>query len=277
MCIGAAILYVLGFGMMCLHVKEGKYPPPPEYVDGESGPFGAIKTYARECHSLSHYWYVFLVAMACAGAGAVAPFSIYYSQNIGLNLDQIGKLGGTVNIVMSLAILVSGWLADKYHPIRIVIIGFLIQVFIAIPIGLIWLFWHPSSQVVFYFSLAVSIAISVPAGALVGVLDPPMFMYVFPRERYGQFCSCNAMWRSISLIINGFLAGLFFDIVNKQFGPKIGYCLMPLWQMFFTAIALFFMIKLYRSWKKYGGDEHYVPPLPETAEEKQARTAPASV
>jgi MFS family permease len=278
-CVGAAILYVLGFGMMCFHVKEGQYPPAPKYVDGQSGPFSAIKTYARECHSLSHYWYVFLVGMSWAGACAVGTFAIYYNQAIGLNLDQMGKLNGTVSITMSLAILISGWLADKYHPIRIVIVGYILQICVALPLGLIWLFWHPSSNVVFYFSLVMSIVISVPAGALVGVLDPPMFMRVFPRERYGQFCSCNAMWRSISLIINGALAGLFFDIVNKQFGPKVGYCLMPLWQILFTTLALFFMIKLYRSWKRYGGDEAYVPPIPETSESKQKQlaTAPAEI
>ena len=31
--VGAGMLYFAGFGMMCLKVKEGQYPPPPAYVE----------------------------------------------------------------------------------------------------------------------------------------------------------------------------------------------------------------------------------------------------
>ena len=266
--IGASILYVMGFGVMCLKVKEGEYPPPPDYVDGETGPLAAIKTYGKECHSLTHYWYVFLVNMCLAGTWAVNPFVLFFSQSIGLNLNMIGKLAGITSITMSVAIVVSGYLADRYHPVRIVIIGFACQVCLVLPAQMIWLFWHPSTQVVFYISIAMAIGLTVPAGALMGVLDPPLFKRIFPRDRYGQFCSANAMWRSISLIINGALAGIFFDVAIKHFGTRIGYCLLPAWQLFFTALALFFLAKLYRSWKQYGGDDAYVPPIPQTENEK---------
>jgi hypothetical protein len=94
------------------------------------------------------------------------------------------------------------------------------------------------------------------------MLDPPLFMRIFPRERYGQFCSANALWRSVPLIIGGGLSGLYFDVLKKYVGER-AFCYLPLWPFGFTILMLFFMVKLYRSWKKYGGDEAYVAPIPE--------------
>jgi Na+/melibiose symporter-like transporter len=52
--LGAAALYLVGFGLMCLNVREGQYPPPPETVDGQTGPWSGVKTYLVECHSHGH-------------------------------------------------------------------------------------------------------------------------------------------------------------------------------------------------------------------------------
>jgi len=35
--VGAAALYAVGFIALCLRVKEGEYPPPPQYVDAGKG------------------------------------------------------------------------------------------------------------------------------------------------------------------------------------------------------------------------------------------------
>jgi len=49
--LGAALLYFFGFGLVCLRVKEGEYPPPPEYVGGQTGLFAGLKTFFVECFS----------------------------------------------------------------------------------------------------------------------------------------------------------------------------------------------------------------------------------
>ena len=35
--------------------------------------------------------------------------------------------------------------------------------------------------------LLISVALTAPATALLGVYDPPLFMVIFPRSRYGQY------------------------------------------------------------------------------------------
>jgi len=261
--VGAAILYFIGFGLMCLNVKEGKYPPPPVNVGGKSGVVAGIITFCKECHSSPQYIYIFLVGMACAGVSAVGPFGLLFSLSIGLNLHQVGQISGVAGIVTMLMIALSGWLADRYHPVRIVIIGLILQVCLTLPAQMTWIFFHPSPQMSFYLAMAYAVSLTAPIGALIGVLDPPMFMRLFPRELYGQFCSANAMWRSLSLIINGTLVGIFLDILGGYVGRERAYAFIPIWQIFFTLLMLFFMVKVYGYWQRLGGDDHYVAEIPD--------------
>lgn len=167
--LGAGILYFVGFGLMCLNVKEGDYPPSPEYVDGKSGPFSAIKTFIKECHTLKHYWYQFLTAVLYTMGICIGVFMLYFYESTGLNLDQIGKINGYSTITIGLLIPFSGWLADRYHPIRVVIVGYLMQILIVLPASMVWFFWHPSPNVAYWIWIAIVVVLTAPAGALMGV------------------------------------------------------------------------------------------------------------
>ena len=261
--IGAALLYLFGFGAMCLFVKEGEYPPPLENTDGRKGLISSIKTYAQECLTLPHYWYLFLVGMTGSLAGACGMFNIFFqTKSMGLTLQMVGWLGVAGAAACFIVIPVSGWLADRYHPIRVVLWGMVLAQ-LTIPINFIWLFWKPAPWTFFYFTLAQSVLLGCPIGMLVSMMDPPLLMRIFPRERYGQFCSARAMLGSIIGIFSGVMAGAYLDILTKYVGERTAYCLIPVWTFVFSALSLFFMTKLYRSWQRYGGDESYSPPIPE--------------
>lgn len=261
--IGAAILYFVGFGLMCLRVKEGEYPPPPANTGNKSGFIAGIITFCKECHSMPHYNYIFLACMAGAGAGATAPFGLLFALSIGLDVKSIGEIGGVSCVVVAVMITISGWLADRYHPIRIVLLGLILQVVLVIPAAMTWIFFNPSPQTSYYLSMLYAVALNAPVGALVGVLDPPMFMRLFPRSHYGQFCSANAMWRSISLIINGTLVGIFFDVLGRWVGKERAYAFIPVWQLLFFLLMLFFIYKVFKKWKELGGDENYIAGVPQ--------------
>jgi maltose/moltooligosaccharide transporter len=154
--LGAALLYLTGFGLMCYFVKEGEYPPPPPYIGGQTGPIAAIKSYGLETHAFSHYRYRWLASFFSRMGGGVAfTFNLYYLLAIGLSAQQIGIVNGSVYIVGSFCTPFAGWLADRYHPIRVVLVGAAIGTFAATPLGLIWIFWHPSNSIVFWVTLLV--------------------------------------------------------------------------------------------------------------------------
>lgn len=267
--IGAALLYLVGFSLMCIFVKEGEYPPPPPYVDGETGFLAALKTYALECHFTPHYIYQWLItgigsiggAAGAIGSGAMTAFGLYFYLAIGVKEQDIGDIFGTILVTSALMIMITGWLADRYHPIRVVMAGAILGTFVMLPANIIWFFWHPDPRTAYWACMVMAVLLMAPANALNSVYDPPFFMRLFPRSRYGQFCSTNAIWRSIGGMIGGGLSGPFLDFTAKYVGKEQTYFYVPLWQMLFGIPSFYFLIKLYQSWKKHGGDDSYVPPV----------------
>lgn len=277
--VGVALLYLVGFGLMCINVREGNYPPPPPYDAGGNGVVAAVKTYARECHTLPHYWYQFLSTAFGAVAGGGVAFMVFLYQGLGLELGQIGRINSCVTITSAILIVGSGWLADRIHPIRVVLIGVSANVLVGIPVTLVWLFWEPSPPVVFWVCVGMAVLITAPINALVSVWDPPLFMRLFPRSRYGQFCSANALWRAVGTIIGTAGAGIFLDGIRGLVGEERAYRFIPVWQLIFTLPAAWLAWKLFQSWKSYGGDQSYEPPLaalPETSTEPEAEAYPVT-
>ncbi len=258
--VGIGLFYLFGFGLMCLKVKEGEYPPPPAYVDGRSGPFSALKTFAQESMTIRHYWYLFLANMGIVCYYLAQVFTVFFHKSMGLTLSEIGELNFWIALSGSVTIVISGWLADRYHPIRIVIAGLILQICFS-PLGLIYLFWHPSPHIYFCVAMALNVGLGAPVAALINVIDPPLFMRIFPRDRYGQFCSANAMCRSVATIIAGPVLGEYLDVLTRFYGANAAYCLLSLWVFVATGLVLFAMLKLYGSWQRHGGDTAYVPPM----------------
>jgi MFS family permease len=276
--VGAALIYLFGFGLMCLNVKEGKYPPPPENMDGKTGVVSAVKTYAQECLGHRLYWYQFLSQTFGACGASILVYSIFGSLALGLSLQQIGTIASAGTITTACLMPVSGWLADRYHPIRLVLASSLFNFVVLCPLGLIWLFWIPSPTVVFWYFMATTVLLGAPNGALSLVGDPPLLMRLFPRSRYGQFCSANNLWRSIGFAGGAPLAGMYLDFVTSHSKTSCPYFFIPYWQMACSALSVVCIYHLYQTWKALGGDEAYTPPLPKVSQaDADLAIAPAEI
>lgn len=285
--LGAAAIYFVGFGLMCLNVREGEYPPPPAYVGGGTGPVAMLKTYGKECHSNRIYWYLWLCTFVGGIGNGVVIFDLYFKQAIGLNMFEIGEIAGCNLFVVSLLVSIAGWLADRYHPIRVLLASQILGWIFLTPATLTWIFWHPSPEAmwtlhfpilqyipymhswvvfpikqVFLISLIIYVAIAGPLGALGCMWDPVMLMRTFPRSRLGQFCSINNLWRSVGGMLGTFLAGMYIDyLIVPLIGKEHAYFYLPLWQITFGIPSFILFLKFYQYWKVHGGDE-YVAPVP---------------
>ncbi len=246
--VSVAIFYALGMGLMCLKVKEGKYPPPPPTVDGESRFISQVKTYFIECYSQRYFWNFFLCNTCWAIAYTMGVFNVFLQKSIGLDLAQIGFISGMASAVNMLLTYPAGALGDRFHPLRVLIWVKIVNL-IFLPLGLIWLFFDFAPATAFKVALSLSV-INIPFGVLTEAMMMPMYMRVLPRERYGQFCSANALVRSFGVICGGFFAGLFIDVMrNFHPGSDYAYRFIPVWTIFWSAAALFFLWRLYQDWK----------------------------
>lgn len=87
----------------------------------------------------------------------------------------------------------------------------------------------------------VGIAISV-VYAVQFVSNGPVFIELFPPDKFGQFSSANAMMNSILLIFANYFGGVAID--------RFGYRFIFIWDTIFTVAATLALLFVYVRWKR---------------------------
>jgi hypothetical protein len=276
--LGVACLYFVGFLSMCLMVKEGEYPPAPPLAQNKHGLSrlpATIRSYVAEC--LTHRIYrCFFAANALFRLSAVVGvYTILFQQaligNDQPSLKKIGMLAFWSGIVGLCLHYPSGALADRFHPLRVIVV---IQFALATTalLQFIWLFqktWNPHTA---YRLLLLFSLIDLPLWLLYLAAQMPMYMRLLPRDRYGQFCSFNALISASFDVMGSSVVGFFMVAMrhlfpDARYGKDFCYRLMPVWRFPFLIGGLICLVMLYKEWKRLGG-KNYVPPQPEIAEPK---------
>ncbi len=259
--IGAALLYFVGFGLTCLMVKEGEYPPPEgESSDSNRGMKGVL-TFFRESFSHKFYWFRFFATSFGAAGAAIGTFNIFFNREMGLSLEQIGKISAIGSVAMMAAMYCMAIFVDRWHPLRICVYGAVFGV-IGSMMSLVWLFVTLPGNYFFWLNVG-NVLIGAFLTALVTAASLPCEMRIFPQSRFGQFCSSQAMLRSTFTVVFGILAGVFIDVIRTLcHGSEFAYRFIHVWITVFAAISAVFMVKVYREWYRMGGDKHFHPPAP---------------
>jgi len=259
--IGAALLYFIGFGMVCLMIKEGEYPPPEGESDNSGRGMEGIKTFFRESFSHKFYWFGFLSTSFGYAAGVIVPFVIFFNREMGLSLNQIGKISAISSIAMMAAMYFMSIFVDRWHPLRITVYGVVFGVLGSF-MSTVWIFVTIPGNYFFWLNLG-NVLIGTFLSALVGVALLPTAMRTFPQSRFGQFCSAQAMLGSTFIVITGILAGLFIDLVRTLCnGSDYAYRFIFLWIIGFSVGSAIFRVMSYIEWYRLGGDKHFHPPAP---------------
>jgi maltose/moltooligosaccharide transporter len=255
----AAALYATAFFALCWKVREGEYPPPPIHPDGGSGLISSIKTFFVESYSLRFYWLFFLANACFALTGVAGGFEILYARSIGVDLDFYGKTVAVAGVAGAALIYPAGILSDRLHPLRIMLWS-TIALLVIEPLWLIFLFYDFSPAAAHGIFVGIMV-VYTPAMAFYIAAELPMFMRILPLSRYGQFCSANAVVRSLAIIAGGLLTGLLLDRLAIAF-PRKDFCyrMIPLLSLVSIGASLFFLRKLFAEWLKLGGEVSYRPP-----------------
>jgi len=256
----AGIGYIVGFSTMCLFVKEGEYPPPEQPADGKPGFISTVKTFCRECFTHRFYWYLFLMYTFQYVSYQAGIFAILRNtRSLGLSLQQLGNIGFYAGFLTLALLFPAGWLADKYHPVRVYLVtSFTMFLFVAAQC--VWVFkdFGPDGNFWLYAALTFGF---LPVITLQGAAEAPLLMKLLPKDKYGQFASANAMVRAFAVILAGALSGVFFDMLDTVF--HLGdwrYRYYTVWWAAFMIPMLFFLTLLYRQWKILGGAKNFQPP-----------------
>lgn len=258
--LGAALLYFVGFGVMCLRIKEGGYPEPTD--DGNRvGFIEKVRIFARECFTIRYYWDIFLTYTFMALATCIFVFQIFMFKSLGLSLDDIGKMNALSAITIPFCFLFSGVLVDRWHPVRTCayLASFelcLISanwVWLLVPLPPAFLYVAIVSVNAAFFG-AVFRAVNETAGMV-------RVMMLFPKEQFGQFSGAMALVRAVAIIFGGMLAGAYVDIWRRFFPEgNFAYRFNFIWLGLLMGVAFYFHYRTYRAWKRLGGVKSYTAP-----------------
>ena len=288
--LGAALIYLFGFGLMCFKVKEGEYPPPPDQGEAPSL-IKDIQTFAKECYTIPFFWYMFLQTTTGAIGGSIGVFTVFFSKSMGLDLNLIGKMSAISLIVVAVCLGFVGSLVDRWHPVRVAVYLHAYTTFFVFG-SLVWLFADAPPPLVYVAVCILDGVFNSVQQAMQQAAGSPRQMMLFPRERYGQFCGAQALVRSAGTMVGGLVAGIFLGVV-KLFYPtpallpfgrvciwtgngfilgwpadavaQLPQYLYPyrylfIWTCAFAVLSFYFHYCAYRSWKRLGGETGYTPP-----------------
>ena len=258
--IGAAVLYFFGFGMMCFMVKEGKYPPlEGEEAGKRSKRLEGIKNFFKESFTHKIYWLIFFFTTFGAVNSAIGTFNVFFYKNMGLTLSQIGKMTAITGIASLLAMYLASIYIDRWHPLRVTVY---VAVFAVAGnfMNWKWVFISLPGEYFFWLTLGVGV-VTAFAGAIGAAGSMPLFYKLFPKSRFGQFCSAQSLIRSVFHMFAGIAAGLYIDVV-KHFsgGSDFAYRFIFVWQTIGSIVCAIVIVIAYREWYRLGGDAHFHPP-----------------
>jgi maltose/moltooligosaccharide transporter len=240
-----ALLYGVFFLLMCTQVREGEYPPPD---DGQAPPGLSqnIRTYFRECFSIPYYLWFFAATALNAVSGICGTlFGVFFArETLGLTLETLGKINGWSALIGVLISFPCGYWADKLHPLRL----YTLSVILVIGVNVMGYFY--AYDMFSYAVTALSLAIVYTIQATCTL---PMFAALLPRERYGQFCSAQAIFAAFWLTVANWGGGWFIDATGD-------YRNIFIWDIFFTVGALIALIPVSRTWQQCGGKTNYIAP-----------------
>lgn len=247
--VGLGLLFGAGFSLMCIMVKEGEYPPPPVHagrVTMAGRFYDPVRIYVRECYSHPYYRWVFLAGML--GSIAAAPvntFSVFYAKSLGMSMERYGKLlviGFGVSLVLSYLL---GWLADRFHPLRLGLAALA-----AYALLMFWGGWAATTAE--SFSIAFVGHVILSGTFQTGTASIGQRLY--PKAQFAQFASAAGLVASLGFLIVPPSLGAFLDATGRNYRST-----------FFLSggvaiVAVIAFALVIRRFKALGGDRDYVAP-----------------
>jgi MFS family permease len=261
--LAAAGIYLVGFGAMCLRIKESDYPPPED-----AGPRTTLRAkikHVAESLTISHYVYWTLEGtLICLNSG-MGAFGGFLALSLVLTMGNIGLMSGIQQIIAPMFLLFVGALVDRWHSVRVCAYLGPYQAFFAFS-SWIWLCVDHPSPLMFMLVATLASIFAAPANAISGVAGLPRVFALLPREKFGQYNGAMCMIRAVGIFVGGILAGLYLDLMRAVTpghpdDPNWVYRYIFAYQAFWTIDSAYCSYKVYRGWKRLGGDKSYVPPV----------------
>lgn len=240
-------IYTVGLTLMCWKVKEGTYPPPP--TPDNVGAIRAAMRYLKDCFSHSYYWWIY-VSGAATGL-ALMPFSLFsyaYAAQLKVDTATYGKASALTYFISLLLSVPLGYLADRLHPLRVVLCLQAMFLLAAIGCGT----WVKDAN----SFLAAFVLQGVLAGSML-TAGASTNARILPKACFAQLASAGAIILCLANIIFSPLLGTVLDKVTHHNYRSVFWIAAVMWSISLALAAI-----VYRNFLRRGGVRDYVAPDP---------------
>jgi len=201
LCVWVSLFSLLIYLLSVWKVKEGGYPPVVKQTG--RGFFAPFRDYFVECFADPYYLWIF-------GAFTVVSFSWasndYKNYFLHTNYNTFGKLNAIPNLLPLVLGYFAGSITDRLSPLRVTAPSFFLW-------GLTcfgsYFFIVDKNSFLLWTSLT-KVAIFAN-GVVLGALLPELF----PRAKFGQFCSANQLVASVTGLFVPIPVGMLFDHIHN--------------------------------------------------------------
>ncbi|HRP05803.1 MAG TPA: MFS transporter, partial [Opitutaceae bacterium] len=240
-------VYGLGFTLMCLFVKEGDYPPPPQPVPGEKRGFGvAVRSYCRECFTRPYYvWSIASMGLAMVAFLPVNMYSVFAAKSFNLSMDAYGKYLAVTYAFSIMLAMPLGWLADRFHATRVGLAA--LGVYTVVMLFAFAGVHGPQAFGIFFLLHGVLSGCYFTGAAALGQM-------LFPKIKYAQFASAAVAAQALFTILLGPVLGGFLDLMHHDYR----YVFAAGALISFAAFVSGYVV--YRGFLRYGGPRGYQAP-----------------
>lgn len=238
---GAAALYLVSFTALSLFVREGEYPPPPE---PRGNTVLRVIEYFKTSYASAFYWKFYLMTGSfIIAVKSLQSFDVLFGKQY---TNDPGKLLSYNYLITLIPFFALAGIIDRIHPLRAGLVALILV--LASGIAGFFLIHDKLTFLICITCTYVAIAVYQAATGAINVR-------ILPRDRFGQFNSANVMFWQVCWAVASIACGHFLDVVKD-------YRYVMLWFSVFMSISLVMMVLVYRHWKRLGGDERYVAPVP---------------
>lgn len=247
----AGLVYGTAFIWVCLKVREGEYPPPPpaEPAAPLRRAGSEFRRYLRECFTSRYYLSVFALIML-AGLCFVPfnNFSVPYARHLGVSMDHYGKAIAFSYFISLCLTFPLGWLADKFHPLRLGIVT--LAIYAVATFAAFFVVKTPTGY------LAALVAHVVVSGSYYTAAAATLQQHLFPRHHFAQFSSASLIFDAIARFCLAPLLGGVIDVTGQDYRYTFATATV------LAIAALGMAVLVLRRFNELGGRTGYIAPEP---------------
>jgi maltose/moltooligosaccharide transporter len=238
LCLGVSLFSLIVYLISVWKVQEGDYAPVDKHVKGGRG-FASIRAYFVECFSETYYIWIFASFATAAINWMTGNYIDFYLRyDLHLDYNNMGEMKAAPPLLIIVLGYFFGSMADRLHPLRI-----FAPTYFAIGLTYLGSYFFVHDKWSYLFWTCLTVTAQFANGITYGALLPQLF----PREKFGQFCSANATTSALLCLLLGLPMGRLFDLLHSNY--RVAY-LIGAGSMFGASVMF---MKVHRNYEARNG------------------------